>query len=175
MSWYAVETKSRLEAVAAALLSLKGFETFCPVYKVRRQWSDRIKELDAALLPGYLFARLAHGQRTLPLLTTPYVRGIVSSAGCPLPVPDREIEAVKNIVASGLPATPWPFLHAGDCVLVTHGPLAGVEGILVHFKKQHRLVVSVEMLQRSVAVELDIAWINPVRPIRRPGASVIIQ
>lgn len=160
-SWYAVETKTRLEQTVESLLRNKGYETFLPLYKVRRQWSDRIKLLDTALFPGYLFSRLADGQRTLPLLTTPYVRGIVSSEGRPLPVPDEEVEAVRAIVASGLPATPWPYLHEGDRVRIRHGSLAGVEGLLVSFKKQHRLVVSVEMLRRSVAVEIDIAWVEP--------------
>ncbi|MCL6545616.1 MAG: hypothetical protein K6T61_10335 [Bryobacteraceae bacterium] len=122
--WYAVETKTRLEPTVESLLRNKGYETFLPLYKVRRQWSDRIKLLDAALFPGYLFSRLGGGQRTLPLLTTPFVRGIVSSGGRPLPVPEEEVEAVRAIVASGLPATPWPYLQEGDRVRIRHGSLA---------------------------------------------------
>jgi transcription antitermination factor NusG len=168
--WYAVETKTRLEQTVESLLRNKGYETFLPLYKVRRQWSDRIKLLDAALFPGYLFSRLGDGQRTLPLLTTPFVRGIVSSAGRPLPVPEEEVEAVRAIVASGLPATPWPYLQQGDRVRIRHGSLAGVEGLLLSFKKQHRLVVSVELLRRSVAVEIDIAWVEPAgSPTNRPS------
>lgn len=166
--WYAVETKSRLEKTVDSLLRNKGYETFLPLYKVRRQWSDRIKLLDAALFPGYLFSRLADGQPTLPLLTTPYVRGIVSSEGRPLPVPEEEVEAVRAIVASGLLATPWPYLQEGDRVRIRHGSLAGVEGLLLSFKKQHRLVVSVEMLHRSVAVEIDIAWVEPASHPKNP-------
>jgi transcription antitermination factor NusG len=166
--WYAVETKSRLEQRVEALLRNKGFETFLPLYTVRRQWSDRIKVTETALFPGYLFSRLRDGQRILPLLTTPYVRGIVGCAGRPAPVPEHEIEAVRAIVASGLPACPWPYLHAGDRVRIRYGPLAGVEGLLVSFKKQHRLVVSVEMLRRSVAAEVDLAWVEPAAP---PGNS----
>jgi len=168
--WYAVETKTRLEQTVESLLRNKGYETFLPLYKVRRQWSDRIKLLDAALFPGYLFSRLGGGQRTLPLLTTPFVRGIVSSGGRPLPVPEEEVEAVRAIVASGLPATPWPYLQEGDRVRIRHGSLAGVEGLLLSFKKQHRLVVSIDMLHRSVAVEIDIAWVEPAGPpMNRPS------
>lgn len=168
LRWYAVETKTRLESTVQALLANKGFEVFLPTCKVRRQWSDRIKTLECALFPGYLFSRLADGQRTLPILSTPYVRGIVGFGGRPLPVPEQEIAAVRAIVDSGLPAGPWPFLQAGQRVRITHGPLAELEGILVVIKKQHRLVVSVDMLQRSVAVEVDSAWVEPLRPSWQP-------
>lgn len=162
--WYAVETKSRLEQTVESLLRNKGFETFLPLYKVRRQWSDRVKVLDAALFPGYLFSRLRDGQRTLPLLRTPYVRGIVSCAGRPVPIPEHELEAVRAIIASRLPASPWPYLHEGDRIRIRHGSLAGVEGLLLSFKNQHRLVVSVELLRRSVSVEIDLAWVEPAGP-----------
>jgi len=159
--WYAIQTKTRLEKTVETLLVRKGYETFLPLYKVRRQWSDRIKEQECALFPGYLFSRLVDGQRWLPILTTPYVREIVGIAGRPVPVPDHEIEAVHTIVASGLPACPWPFLKVGQKVRIVHGPLADMEGLLVMIKKQHRLVISVEMLQRSVAVHIDMAWVRP--------------
>ncbi len=160
--WYAVETQSRQEMTVELLLANKGFEVFLPLHKVRRQWSDRIKEVDCALFPGYLFSRLNDGQRTLPVLTTPFVRGIVGAGGRPLQVPDEEIETVRAIVKSGLPATPWPFLKVGQRVQVTHGPLEGLEGLLWGFKKRHLLVVSVEILHRGVAVEIDSAWVRPL-------------
>jgi len=172
LRWYAIETKTRLEKMAASLLQNKGYEVFLPLYKVRRQWSDRIKVLEQALFPGYFFSRLAEGQRTLPILTTPYVRAIVGVGGTPQPVPEEEIAAVRAIVESKLPAMPWPYLEAGQRIRITYGPLAGVEGFLLNIKKQHRLIVSVEMLKRSVCVEIDCAWVEPAGSVRKHAAGL---
>jgi len=171
LRWYAIQTKTRLEKVAAGLLQNKGYEVFLPLYKVRRQWSDRIKVLEQALFPGYLFSRWAEGERTLPILTTPYVRGIVGICGTPVPVPEEEIRAVRAIVESRLPAMPWPYLEAGQRVRITYGPLEGVEGLLLNIKKQHRLIVSVEMLKRSVCVEIDSAWVEPSGKVLKRAAG----
>ena len=145
----------------------KGFETFLPAYKSRRRWSDRIKELELPLFAGYLFCRMSLEERRLPVLTTPGVRQIVGTAGTPTAVPECEIDAVRAIVASGLAARPWPFVEVGDRVRLRGGSLDGVEGILVATKTHHRLVVSVEILRRSVAVEIDQAWVEAVGPL--PG------
>jgi transcription antitermination factor NusG len=100
--------------------------------------------------------------RRLPLLTTPGVRKIVGTGGTPTAVPESEIDAVRAIVTSGLATRPWPFVEVGDRVRLRGGSLDGVEGILIATKTHHRLVVSVEILHRSVAVEIDQAWVEAV-------------
>lgn len=142
----------------------KGFEAFLPAYTSRRRWSDRIKELELPLFAGYLFCRMSLEERRLPVLTTPGVRQIVGIGGTPTAVPEGEIDAVRAIVTSGLATRPWPFVEVGDRVRLRGGSLDGVEGILVATKTHHRLVVSVEILRRSVAVEIDQAWVEAVGP-----------
>ena len=171
LSWFAVHTRPRWEKFVGMSLEGKGFEAFLPAYTCRRRWSDRIKELELPLFPGYLFCRMSIAERRLPVLTTPGVRHIVGIGGAPVPVPDDEIDAVRAIVASGLAAQPWPFIRVGDRVRLQGGSLDGVEGILVATKKHHRLVVSVELLSRSVAVEVDQAWVEAVGPVRQRGAA----
>lgn len=101
------------------------------------------------------------------MLTTPGVRQIMGIGKTPIPVPEGEIAAVRAIVASGLAARPWPYVDVGDRVRLRSGALEGVEGILVAAKTHHRLVVSVEILRRSVAVEIDEAWVEAVGPLPR--------
>jgi transcription antitermination factor NusG len=145
-------------------LGNKGYESYLPLYTGRRRWSDRIKELELPLFAGYLFCRLDLEQRRLPVLTTPGVRQIIGVGKVPAPVPESEIDAVRAVIASGLAAQPWPYLAVGNRVRVRHGSLNGVEGILLATKKHHRLVVSVELLRRAVAVDIDEAWVEPVPP-----------
>jgi transcription antitermination factor NusG len=156
--WFALQIRSRYEKIAATLLCGKGYELFLPVYKSRRRWSDRIKELEVPLFPGYLFCRFNPLDR-LPILVTPGVIQVVGIGKSPVPVDDAEIAAIQTAVQSGLPRQPWPFLQIGQRVRVECGPLCGLEGILVDFKGRHRLVLSVTLLQRSVAVEVDGAWV----------------
>jgi transcription antitermination factor NusG len=160
--WYALQVQSRLAAIASATLRGKGYEEFLPLYKERRRWSDRVKQLDMPLFPGYLFCRFDPRDRLVPILTTPGVIGIVGAGKTPIPIPDDEIEAVRKILRSGLAAQPWPFLDLGSRVYIQHGPLTGLEGIVTNIDKIYRLVVSVNLLQRSVAVEIDRDWARPV-------------
>ena len=162
LSWYAVRVQSKFETVANTVLSGKGYETFLPRYTARRRWSDRVKEVELPLFPGYLFCRFDLGAYAPPILTTPGVIGIVSAGRTPLPVADEEIDAVQAVIRSGLPTQPWPFLTAGSLVLIEHGPLAGLEGVALDVEKKFRLVVSVSLLQRSVAVEIDRSWVRPI-------------
>jgi transcription antitermination factor NusG len=167
-AWFAVQTRPRWEKFVMQALEGKGFEAFLPAYKSRRRWSDRIKELELPLFAGYLFCRMSLEQRRLPVLTTPGVRQIVSSGGTPTVVPQGEIDAVRMIVASGLATRPWPFVEVGDRVRLRGGSLEGIEGILLSTRTHHRLVVSVEILRRSVAVEIDQAWVEAIgHPPRR--------
>ena len=160
--WYAVHVKSRSEKVVAAIAQNKGFEEFLPLCKVRRRWSDRLQTLDVPLFPGYLFCRIGAESR-LPILTIPGVLGFAGVGKTPLPIEDDEIAAIQTAVGSGLLAEPWPFLNSGEVVRLEAGPLAGLEGIYVTSRKQHRIVVSVALLQRSMAIEIDRDWVTPLK------------
>ena len=152
--WYAICTSHQHERAAARILEQKEYEVFLPLYKTRRKWQDRIKEISIPLFPGYLFVREGL-QRWLPILATPGVSNVVRCGGRPISIPDSEIESVRRIVESTLQVEPHPFLTCGDRVRVKYGPIAGVEGILVRKKNMTRLVLSVEMLGKSAAVEVD--------------------
>jgi transcription antitermination factor NusG len=171
LAWFAIGTRPRWEKFVNHSLEGKGYESFLPVYKSRRRWSDRVKELNLPLFAGYLFCRMSLEQNRLPILTTPGVRQIMGIGKVPIPVPDGEIDAVRAIVASGLAAQPWPFVRVGDRVRSKSGALEGLEGMLIVSKKHHRLVVSVELLQRSVAVQIDQAWVEAVGPLPRTAKS----
>jgi transcription antitermination factor NusG len=159
--WFAVRIRARQERLIASALHNKGYEVFLPLYVSRRRWADRFKELELPLFPGYLFCRF-DVQKRLPILMTPGVLQIVGTNNAPLPIEDVEIAAVQSIVLSGLAAEPWPYLRTGETVRIERGSLSGVEGILVAVKKPYRVVVSVTLLQRSVAVEIDQDWMSPV-------------
>ena len=163
--WFAVRVRSNHERIAAAHLRERGYEEFSPSWKTERRWSDRTKEMDQFLFPGYVFCRLNPLDR-LPVLTAPGVVDLVGFGKIPAPVPDQEIETVRRMVQSGLFVMPWPFLELGRRVLIERGPLAGVEGILDEVKGKCRLVVSVQLLQRSVSAEVDRDWIRPLPPAR---------
>jgi len=160
LPWYAARVKSNFEHAVSRHLRARGYEEFLPTYRARRRWSDRIKEIQVPLFGGYVFCRLEAGNR-LPVLTTPGVVHLVGIGKTPCAVAEDELEAVRRIVESELLARPWPFLQLGQHVELVRGPLAGVEGILTKFKGNYRLVVSVQLLQRSVAVEIEGDWVRP--------------
>ncbi len=160
--WFALQVRARHELGVAKFLRGRGYDPFVPLYENRRRWSDRIKVVHEPLFPGYLFCQLDLNNR-LPILTTPGVIHIVGFNRAPVAVDESEIEAVHNLVASGFPSQPWPYLHAGDRVRIDSGPLRGLEGLLVELRGSHRLVVSVTLLQRSVAVEIDSALVRALR------------
>ncbi len=159
--WYALRVRGRQERNVASALYEKGYEVFLPQYRSLRQWSDRIKELDLPLFPGYLFCRFDVTRR-LPVLQTSGVFEVVTLGKRIVPIEEREIEAIQSIVASSLNAEPWPYLRVGQWVRIEYGPLNGVEGVLILVKNAHRLVVSVNLLQRSVCVEVDPDWVTPI-------------
>lgn len=165
--WFALQVRARYEQGVADHLDGKGYELFLPLYKCRKRWSDRVKEVEAPLFPGYLFCRL-NPQDRLPILKTPGVIQVVGSNRTPTAVDEHEIQAIQAMVASGIPNQPWPFLATGDRVRIESGPLSGLEGILVEFKGNHRLVLSVTLLQRSVAVEIDSAFVTSLRSSAGP-------
>lgn len=166
--WFAVTIRPNLEKNATAVLDAKGLETYLPLYRVRRRWSDRVKELELPLFPGYTFC---HHHPTLRVFPAPGVTGIVSFGDGPALIPDSEIAAVRRSVESGLCVQPWPFIRAGQRVALVRGPLAGVEGIALNFKKPYRLIVSIHLLQRSLAVEIEHDWARPVGPAPPPSLA----
>jgi transcription antitermination factor NusG len=140
--------------MTAEMVAVKGYESYLPLYRSKRRWSDRMVEKELPLFPGYVFCRF-DPQFRLPILTTPGVVSIVSSGKTPLPIPHAEIASIRTAIASGLLVSPCAYLREGERVRVLEGPLEGVEGILVRQKNQSRIVLSVEMLERSVAVEIE--------------------
>jgi len=170
VSWYALQVRSRKENYVASQIAGQGYECLLPTYKCIRNWSDRRKEVEQPLFPGYLFCRFDFQQRR-PLILTPGVLQIVGTGRTPVPVTDDEIRALQLAVSSGLPKQPWPYLEVGQRVRVNYGTLAGLEGILVNLKGNHRVVLSVTLLQRSVAMEVDTAWLTPVKEFVRRSAT----
>jgi transcription elongation factor/antiterminator RfaH len=172
LPWFALQVCARKESWVAAHLQGQGLECFLPSYKSIRKWSDRVKEFQQPLFPGYLFCRVDFQNRR-PLVVTPGVMRIVGFGKTPTPVADSEIEAIQTAVSSGVPAQPWPYLEVGERVRITRGNLTGLEGILVKIRGNHRVVLSVTLLQRSVAMEVDDTWLSPVLEGRRESAKTL--
>jgi transcription antitermination factor NusG len=173
LPWYALQVRSRHETLVAAHLKGQGYECFLPTYMSVRRWSDRMKELEQPLFPGYLFSCFELQNRR-PLLMTPGVQQIVGTGRTPIPVEESELEAIRLALSSGLPNQPWPYLQLGQRVRVTYGSLNNLEGILINFKGSHRIVLSVTLLQRSVAMEIDLAWVTSVREANSVPASTAL-
>jgi transcription elongation factor/antiterminator RfaH len=169
-SWYALQVRSRKESYVASQIQGQGFECLLPTYKNIRKWSDRVKELEQPLFPGYLFCRFDFQNRR-PVVTTPGVLQIVGFGRTAIPVPDDEIQALQLALTSGMPKQPWPYLEVGQRVRVIYGTLTGLEGILVNVKGNHRVVLSVSLLQRSVAMEVETSWLSPVKEESREGIT----
>jgi transcription antitermination factor NusG len=158
--WYALRVKSRYENTVATHLQGRGYESFLPLYKCQRRWSDRFKEIELPIFPGYVFCQFSALNR-LPILSIPGVVHVVGVGRTPIPIDESEIAAIQAASKSGLPRQPWPFLQVGHKVRIEYGPLCGLEGILLEFRGRQRLVISVTLLQRSVAVQVDEAWVRP--------------
>jgi transcription antitermination factor NusG len=173
MNWYALQVNCRKEPSIAAQIEGRGVECFLPKYKSLRKWSDRTKEVKQALFPGYLFCRFNYENRQT-VVTTAGVVQIVGNGRTAIPIPDVEMEALQVAVRSGVASQPWPYLKAGERVRVNYGHLSGLEGLLINFKGNHRVVLSVTLLQRSLALEVELSWVTPVaeqRPRRVPATS----
>jgi len=158
--WYAAHVYSRHEMQVVTQLQERKVDCFLPVYRSVRRWKDRRKELDLVLFPGYVFVHLDIRDR-LRVLQLPSVVRFVSFGGHPAPLPDGEIETLSHGLGSGIRAEPHPYLKAGHRVRVKYGPLAGAQGILIRRKDKCRLVLSVDLIMRSVAVEVDEADVEP--------------
>lgn len=160
--WFAILVKTGREKTANLLLENAGYECLLPVNRSTRRWSDRTKLVDVPLFPGYLFCRMNPHNR-LTVLMTPGVIQIVGVGKTPVPVEEEEIAAIERAQTSGLSAMPWPYMQVGNVAQIVDGPLRGLTGIVVKIKSGVKLVLSVSLLQRSVAVEVERNWVGEVR------------
>src|ERR1035441_3308082 len=165
-SWYALRVRSNHETVVQSGLRSRGFDEFLPVYRAKSRWSDRVKVTQRPLFPGYVFARFDPSNR-LPVLMLPGFVHIVAFGNGPEPVDEAELHAIRRFVDSGLPITPWPYLREGEMVMVQHGALSGLEGIVLRATDSLRLLGCFYLFQRSVAVERDRESVKPLaaRPV----------
>jgi transcription antitermination factor NusG len=160
-AWYAIQVRPRFEKVVAKHLEYKGYEEYLPLYTSRRRWSDRMKDVELPLFPGYIFCKFDIHNR-LPILIVPGVLSIVGIGKVPVSVSNEEISSIQQVVQSGLQYEPWAYMKPGQIVSVERGPLAGLEGTVIEVKTNYRLILSVPLLQRSVAVEIDRDCVQPV-------------
>jgi transcription antitermination factor NusG len=158
-AWYAVYTRHQHEKTVAQILTVKGFETFLPLYQSPRRWQDRVKLLSLPLFPCYVFLK-GGLERRLAIATTPGIHAFVLSAGQPASISAVEIDAIRRAIESGSHVEPHPFLKTGEWVRVKSGPFEGIQGILVRKKSLYRLVLSVEMLGKAAAVEVNVTQVE---------------
>jgi len=152
--WYALYTNPRHEKVVAKQLNDRCVENFLPLYRTWHRWKDRRKQVELALFPGYVFVRIEERNK-LQVLKTPGAVNLVSFSGKLAALPEAEITALRNALDNEICAEPYPFLRLGRKVRVVRGPMAGAEGILARKRDKYRVVISVEVLMRSVALEID--------------------
>jgi len=173
--WYAVHSRSRHEKRIHQFLQTNSIDSFLPLYEAVHRWKDRRALVTLPLFPGYLFVHIASEER-LKVLTAPGVVRLLSAHGRPIPVPDSEIDALRNCAARNARMEPHPYLTVGRRVLVKSGPFTDMEGILIRKKGQFRLVVSVNLIARSVAMELDrsdIVALSPTDLSARKGCASV--
>ncbi|MDQ1612100.1 MAG: hypothetical protein QOG00_2031 [Pyrinomonadaceae bacterium] len=169
MQWFAVQVQHKYESLTANLLQYKGYETYVPMYApaATGRKRPRAETRQRPVFPGYIFTRFCWEDTSTVssgagIITTAGVIRIVGAGRTPVPVQDEEIEIIQRVLDSGLETEPWPYLHVGQQVQIEEGPLRGVNGIIQAKENRHQLVVSVELLQRSLAVVIDCEWVNPV-------------
>lgn len=161
--WYAIYTRSRHEKVVAEQLWGKQIECFLPLREVVSRWKDRRKRVQLPLFPGYLFVHVPIQERRLDILKVPSVARIIAVNGEAMPIPDAQIDSVKRLVFSTFPCDPYPYLSSGDRVEIIRGPLKGMRGILVEKKSALKFILSVDLIQQSVACEIDACDVEKLR------------
>jgi len=157
-AWYALKVWTRSEPLASLALRNRGYEPFSPVYPELRRRADRMKVIQTAAFPGYIFCRF-NPQSKVPVLSCPAVEYIVSVDGKPTPIADAEIDAIRCCIAAG--GRPAPYLPVGKRVRIEYGALAGIEGILTRVDGRHRLTLSIPLLQRSLSLQIDADQVRP--------------
>jgi transcription antitermination factor NusG len=161
---YALYTRHQHEKAATTQLQGRGFEVFLPLYKAFHRWKDRNQTVQLPLFPCYVFLRTALTRRG-DILRTPGVLSIVGNGGRATAIPEAEIEAIRRVTHTRTHFEPHAFLKAGERVRILSGPLTGIEGILQRVKSRYRIILSVELLQKAVAVEVDIDAVERVNLI----------
>ncbi|MGI8958249.1 MAG: transcription termination/antitermination protein NusG [Bryobacteraceae bacterium] len=157
--WYALKVRTRSELLALEGLRNKGYEPFCPTYRERRRYSDRMKVVENVAFPGYLFCRFDL-RKKIPVITSRAIEYIVGTHGTPEPIPEQQIASIRRVLGAG--AHPVAYFRVGQRVRVEYGALAGVEGILARDASTGRLIISIDLLQRSVALQIDEHQVRPV-------------
>jgi transcription antitermination factor NusG len=158
---YALYVRSHFERTTEQCLKGKGYQAFSPFCQILRKRADRTKKLEIPLFPSYVFCRFDANKR-LPILTTPGVVTVVGAGNIAEPVAVSEIQSIQMVAQAGRPVQPWPFLRQGQRVRIDAGPLSGTEGTLLKVKDELRLIISITLLQRSMAVVLDQDCVRPL-------------
>jgi transcription antitermination factor NusG len=161
LRWYAAYTCANHEKKVREQLEQRSLESYLPVYEAVRRWKDRRMHLQLPLFPGYVFVRMPLADR-LRALQIPSVVRLIGFNGHPVALPDAEIEGLRNSLARGVRVEPHPFLTVGRRVRVKTGPLEGIEGIVIRRKNRLRLVISLDLIRRAAAVEVDAADLEPL-------------
>jgi transcription antitermination factor NusG len=169
--WLALQVVPRHEKKVDTMLEYRGYAHFLPTRRVRQRWSDRVKVIEQPLFPGYVFCRR---QRTLieVVRSTPGIIRIVCFGGKPHPMPDQEIEALQRLDRLERDVASFPYLRAGQKVQVISGPLAGIVGMIVQFKNRNRLIISVDLIMKSVSVEIEESEVALDHPPPAPNAGI---
>jgi len=170
--WYVLYVRSRHEKSVKAQLDARQEVTLLPLYSARHKWADRLKTVSLPLFPGYVFCRFDVDHRST-ILATSGVIDVVRMGADPVPLPDSEIEAIQRVVTSPLLTEPYAGLVQGQKVIMSGGPLTGIAGKLIEIKKNLRLVVSVELLNRSILVEIERDWVVPCEQAKRACQSIL--
>lgn len=152
--WFALQVVPRHEKSVDNILEYRGYNHFLPTYRVRRRWSDRVRLVEQPLFPGYVFCRSQSNLMEV-IRGSPGIIRIVAFGGRPHPVPDKEIEALQQIVRGKREYSAFPYLSVGQKVQVISGPLTGISGIIMQFKNRDRLIISLDVIMKSVSVEID--------------------
>lgn len=159
--WYAAYTIANHEKRVAKQLADRCVEHYLAAYESVRRWKDRRVKLEIPLFPGYVFVRLALSER-LKVVQVPGVVRLVGFNGVPAALPEEEIEALRTGLERGLRAEPHPYLTVGRRVCILRGPFAGLQGVLLRRKGSLRVVLSLDLIQRSVSVDVDASDVKPV-------------
>jgi len=160
--WYAIYTRSRHEKTVAVQLGQRSVDCFLPLYDTIRKWKNGRFHVQLPLFPGYLFVRIALRDR-LNVLQVPGVVNLVGFNGVPAPLPHADIETLRDALSKGAQAKPHPYLNVGSRVRIRSGPLEGMQGILLRKKGYLRVVVSVDLIMRSIAVDVDTTEVEPIK------------
>jgi transcription antitermination factor NusG len=177
LPWHALQVRPNHEDLVSTLLTYKGYETYLPKYRTASRHGGQNRRAERRLFPGYVFCRFSparSGQVSSGsgVVTTTGVLRIVGAGDVAIPVPDTEIEAIYRILESNLVSEPWTYLRVGQKVHINAGPLRGITGLLTSFDRLDRLVVSINVLQRSLAVSIEPDWVSPMPALSQALAAV---